>query len=72
MIYRKRISKTGYSVKLTRLHLKIELGKRVWYFKVLGVGKPWHKTLTSIKDVLGVETVSHTRLRNRVTVYRTA
>jgi len=70
MIYRKRIKKTGYNISLTDQFLKIELHKHVWYFKFLGVGKPWHHTLKAIKDKQGQETVTHSRLRYRMTVNR--
>ena len=69
MIYRNRVKKSGYSIKLLPNNLKIELGKRVWYFPFMGVGKPLH-TLIGIKDVKGNESVTHTRRKDRVTVNR--
>ena len=68
MIYRKRLKKSGYSFKLLPNNIKIELGKRVWYFPFLGV-KPLH-TLRSIKDIQGTEQVTHARRRERVTIDR--
>lgn len=68
MIYRKRVKKTGYSISLTSQFLKVELHKHVWYFKFLGVGKPFHHTLKRITDNQGLETVTHIRLRYRRTV----
>ncbi len=69
MIYRKRITKKGYGFSFTQHCLKAEFGKHVWYFGLATPYKPlW--SLTSIRDVSGVETVSHIRRRERVTVYR--
>jgi hypothetical protein len=67
MIYRKRIRKTGYSIKLLPLFLKIEFGKRVLYLPFLGVGKQLHN-LRLIVDRRGIETVAHQRRRDRVTI----
>lgn len=67
MIYRRRITKTGYSVRLLRLHLKLEFGKHVLYVPFLGVGKRLH-TLRSVVDKRGLETVTHLRRRDRETV----
>jgi hypothetical protein len=71
MIYRKRIRKSGYSISLLPLHVKLELGRRVWYFNFYPCGKKWSSAMQKIKDVCGVETVTHTRKRDRVTVDRT-
>ena len=68
MIYRKRIKKSGLSLRLLPNNIKLELGKHVWYFPFLGV-KPLH-TLLGIKDVRGNETVTHVRRKERVTVNR--
>lgn len=68
MIYRKRIHKRGYGVSLTTNMLKIQFGKHVWYYKFIGVGKPWSKYIRGIQDVQGDETVTHVRRRNRMTV----
>lgn len=33
MIYRKRVTKTGFGFKVLDNFLKIEFGRRVWYFE---------------------------------------
>ena len=73
MIYRKRVTKSNYSIGLTPQFLKVELGKRVFYFSLpyyLRITSKGFYTLTNIKDNQGSEIVSHVRLRDRVTVYR--
>lgn len=69
MIYRRRVRKTGYSVRILTQHIKIELGKRVLYVPFdLGLGKPFH-SLLRVFDRRGSETVTHVRRRDRRTVH---
>ena len=68
MIYRKRKVKSAYALKLTDNFLRIELGKHVWYTPFVPMGKPWSPTIRKIRDVQGVETVTHIRRRDRVTI----
>jgi hypothetical protein len=73
MIYRKRKEKSGYSLGFTKgkQFIKVELGKRVWYF---AYGMPVFWTVTDIKeyrDWTGPYTiVSHLTRKDRVTVDR--
>lgn len=70
MIYRKRIRKTGYGVRLLTQHVKIECGKRVLYLPFnLGIGKPFG-SLRALVDTRRGEYVVHNRRRDMVTIPR--
>lgn len=70
MIYRKRIRKTGYGVRLLTQHIKLECGKRVLYLPFnLGIGKPFG-SLRALVDTRRGEYVVHNRRRDMVTIPR--
>jgi hypothetical protein len=72
MIYRKRIRKTGYGVRLLTQYIKLECGKRVLYIPFnLGLGKPFG-SLRALVDNRRGEFVVHARRRDRMTVGRFA
>lgn len=72
MIYRKRIRKTGYGVRLLTQYIKLEFGKRVLYLPFdLGLGKPFG-SLRALLDTKRGELVVHNRRRDMITVPRDA
>ena len=73
MIYRKRLHKSNYSLGFTKGNqfIKLELGKRVWYFSY---GMPVFWTLTDIREyrdwIGGYTMVTHLARKERVSVDR--
>jgi len=69
MIYRKRTNKSAWGIDFTPgfNFIRLDLGKRVWYFPIAGF--KFHNMI-KIKDIFNNSLVTHSRKRERVTVYR--